>query len=317
MLELALWVVGASCAAVMGFAIQYGATCTVAAVDEVLNQRTANRLTALIEAALWVGTGVALNRAFVAPQTMVTGYAVGLATVLGGVLLGLGAFINRACVFGAIGKLGCGNWAYLFTPAGYFLGRLVTTHWIALPQPQRVTDAPLLLRLPQPMIAVLALLLGVRMVHLMAVSLVPRWRAEHHRPHTATLMIGVTFLILLLSAGPWTYMDVLTDLARTGAAPRAGFQLWLLAMLIAGAVGGGWATGRLQPQPLVWPHAARCLTGGFVMALGSQLIPGQNDGLILVGMPLVWPYAWVAFLAMCVTIAGAQWLAGRTTKVAG
>jgi len=38
------------------------------------------------------------------------------------------------------------------------------------------------------------------------------------------------------------------------------------------------------------------------MAWGSLLIPGGNDGLILVGMPLLWPYALTAFLTMCVTI---------------
>jgi len=41
------------------------------------------------------------------------------------------------------------------------------------------------------------------------------------------------------------------------------------------------------------------------MGWGSLLIPGGNDGLILVGMPLLWPYAWVAFAAMCATIAAA------------
>jgi toxin CptA len=35
------------------------------------------------------------------------------------------------------------------------------------------------------------------------------------------------------------------------------------------------------------------------------LIPGGNDGLILVGIPLLWPYAWVAFFAMCVSIGAA------------
>ena len=44
------------------------------------------------------------------------------------------------------------------------------------------------------------------------------------------------------------------------------------------------------------------------MGWGSLLIPGGNDGLILVGMPLAWPYAWLAFATMCVTIATAQLL---------
>ena len=46
----------------------------------------------------------------------------------------------------------------------------------------------------------------------------------------------------------------------------------------------------------------RCFLGGMLMGWGSLLIPGSNDGLILVGLPLLWTYAWVAVLVMCVTI---------------
>jgi toxin CptA len=44
------------------------------------------------------------------------------------------------------------------------------------------------------------------------------------------------------------------------------------------------------------------------MAWGSLLIPGSNDGLILIGIPLLRPYAWLAFATMCVTVAAALWL---------
>lgn len=40
------------CVGVMGFAIQRGATCTVAAVEEVLTERRAHRLVAMLEASL-------------------------------------------------------------------------------------------------------------------------------------------------------------------------------------------------------------------------------------------------------------------------
>ena len=52
--------VAALCAGVMGFAIQRGGTCTVAAVDELLSKRRANRLLAMGEASLWVAGGLAL-----------------------------------------------------------------------------------------------------------------------------------------------------------------------------------------------------------------------------------------------------------------
>ena len=45
--------------------------------------------------------------------------------------------------------------------------------------------------------------------------------------------------------------------------------------------------------------------------MGHLLIPGSNDGLILIGMPLLRPYAWLAFATMCVTIAAALWLRRR------
>jgi len=43
-----------------------------------------------------------------------------------------------------------------------------------------------------------------------------------------------------------------------------------------------------------------------MMAWGSLLIPGSNDGLILIGMPLLRPYAWLAFITMCVSIGSAK-----------
>jgi toxin CptA len=59
------------------------------------------------------------------------------------------------------------------------------------------------------------------------------------------------------------------------------------------------------------PQLMRCFAGGAVMGWGSLLIPGSNDGLILVGMPLLWPYAWLAFASMCATIGTALAIARR------
>ena len=50
----------AVCAGLMGFAIQRGGTCLVAAVDEVVSKRRATRLLALAEASLLVATGMVI-----------------------------------------------------------------------------------------------------------------------------------------------------------------------------------------------------------------------------------------------------------------
>ncbi len=310
---LSLYLLGALCVGVMGFAIQYGATCTVAAVEEIVTHRKANRLGAMIEAALWVGSGIAIYHLFAPLLYMPSGYAAGWATIAGGILLGLGAYINRACVFGAIANMGSGNWAYIFTPVGYFLACLVTANFLQLPQPTVIKSEPLLLQMPHWLIIALALLCVCRALYFLAAAFVASLRSAHHRPQAATLMIGVTFLVMLLTSGAWTYMDILTDIARHGEVPNAAFRSLLFVMLIAGATAGGWFTKRLKWHSVSAVSILRCLTGGFVMSIGCQLIPGQNDGLILIGMPLFWPYAWVAFATMCVTIACTKMMVARLT----
>ena len=49
--------------------------------------------------------------------------------------------------------------------------------------------------------------------------------------------------------------------------------------------------------------AATCFAGGALMGMGSLLIPGGNDNLILIGLPFLQLYAWVAIAAMAVVIA--------------
>jgi hypothetical protein len=127
-------------------------------------------------------------------------------------------------------------------------------------------------------------------------------------PHAATIVIGITFFVMLMLVGAWAYTDVLAELARGMANSLAARFMLLLAMLL-GAVWGGWTAGRFRSTRVNAAQALKCTFGGVLMGWGSLLIPGGNDGLILVGMPLLWPYAWVAFLTMALSIAAAQWLA--------
>lgn len=321
-MSIPLLILALSLAATMGFAIQRGATCTVAAVEEWMNQRSVRRLTGMLEASLWVAGGMLIAHALHPLGMMPAGHPLSWFTVAGGVLLGVGAFVNRACVFGAIARLGSGEWAYVATPAGFYAGCL-SVAWIA---PSRV-DTPLMAVSPifqaGPAVAVLALAF---MLVRVSAPLVALWHAESRdtfavrlqkvfsarlwTPHAATGVIGVTFLFLLLLKGAWAYTDVLADAARGMAGDLVARGALFLALL-GGAVIGGWTAGRFKPVRLSLVLLARCFAGGLLMGWGSLLIPGSNDGLILLGMPLLWPYAWVAFAAMCVSIAAAMWVASR------
>jgi toxin CptA len=313
----------ALCAACMGYAIQRGATCTVAAVDEITTQRSHRRLASLLEASLWVAGGLLIAESLHMLPRMPTGYASSAWTIAGGVLLGLGAWVNRACVFGAIARLGSGEWAYVLTPAGFYLGCL-TVGAFARPSAQKIVE-------PSPVIAAATWLVwpflafaawrvasGVRA--LLAPTDAPHARralaARASRvwaPHAATTVIGVTFVAMLLLVGAWAYTDALSDLAR-GMSTSLAARLALFAALLAGALLGGWTAGHWRHVPPTAAQVARCLAGGALMGWGTLLIPGSNDGLILVGMPLLWPYAWLAFATMCATIAAAQLATRSATR---
>ena len=95
-------------------------------------------------------------------------------------------------------------------------------------------------------------------------------------------------------------MDIM-KLARGGAHSLPARTL-LSVCLLVGTLIGGWTAGRFK-HTRVSAASPRCLAGGVLMGCGSLLIPGGNDGLILVGLLLLWPYAWVAFATMCLVIA--------------
>ena len=134
------------------------------------------------------------------------------------------------------------------------------------------------------------------------------WRALAARvwsPHAATVVIGIAFCIMFVLVGAWAYTDVLAELAR-GMTHSTTARMLLLLALLAGAALGGYTAGRFRPSPITVRQLARCTAGGVLMGWGSLLIPGGNDGLLLVGLPLLWPFAWLALLAMGVTIAAAK-----------
>lgn len=293
--------IAAICAAIMGYAIQRGATCMVAAVDEVLTRRRANRLIALGEAAIWVAGGLIVASMLGHLKMAPVGHAAGVVTLAGGVLLGIGALINRACVFGAIARLGSGEWAYTLTPVGFFLGCLAASWWTASTAPAPIAS---------PLFGAAPVLIGPFVVFaawrgIEALGALRRGAFAAHiwSPHRATMVIGLAFVVMLLTVGSWAYTDALASLAH-GMADNTPAKLLLFVALLAGALIGGWTADRLRIVVPTLSAAARCLIGGALMGMGSLLIPGSNDGLILIGLPLLQPHALLAVTSMTLAIAG-------------
>jgi len=317
----ATWLAAIVCVGAMGFAIQRGGTCTVAAVEEVLEHRRAHRLLAMLEASLWVAGGLALAQLGHLARSMPAGYATSAWTVVGGAMLGLGAWVNRACVFGAVARLGSGDWVYALTPAGFFVGCLSVMALFPRPPAATLMDASPVLQMAGALALAFVLFVLWRtrsgLAVLRGADRAARLGQKVWAPHAATIVIGVSFVVTLLLAGRWAYTDVLADLARAMAGVRVDLALpiLLLLALYAGALVGGYTAGRWRSTQVSAPQALRCFAGGVLMAWGSLLIPGSNDGLILIGIPLLRPYAWLAFATMFGTIAAAALLHRRLTGI--
>ena len=331
-LMILVWLVSILCVGLMGFAVQRGATCTVAAVDEVLSNRRAHRLMAMLEASLWVAGGLALAQLAHLAGSMPAGYAVSAWTVVGGALLGLGAWVNGACVFGAVARLGSGEWAYAATPLGFYVGCLTVMPLFPRPVAGKLAEVSPLFQVSELFALIfVAFVLWRLWPGLLALRKPDRVNGLGQKvwaPHAATVVIGVSFVITLLLAGRWAYTDVLADLARamdlkTAAGVVSLLPLLLLLALYAGAVIGGLTAGRWQSTRVSAVQLLKCFAGGAVMGWGSLLIPGSNDGLILIGIPLLHPYAWLAFASMVAAIALAMqlsragWFSRPSSKSSG
>jgi len=296
--------VAAVCAGLMGFAIQRGGTCLVAAIDEVVSKRRANRLLALGEASLLVAAGMVAAQLLgilpMAPRAFaITGW-----TVLGGMVMGLGAYVAGACVFGAIARIGNGEPAYFLVPLGFFLGCIAALRLGMDRLPHAVAAHSPVLADALIFAGPLLLLLSWRLGRIAYFARRRELLSHVWSPHVATGVIGVTFVILFCAVGAWNYTDYLAEAARHMGSRLSDRGLLLLA-LFGGALLGGWTAGRIKPVRPTVAAIARCLAGGIMLGLGGSLVPGANDGLILLGLPLLYPHSWVAFASMLLTIAAA------------
>jgi toxin CptA len=295
-------------ALLMGYAIQRGGTCMVAALEEVLQQRRWTRLRALLEASLWVLGGFVLLRVLGRLPQLPMGYPLHWHVAFGGALLGLGALLNGGCAFGVVARIGSGQWAWLATPPGFLLGYALIARWTGSASAMPLALPVWLQDIPMSW----GLLVGAAALARMAWLL---WHAAGHwrlgrrvwSPHQATLIIGLVFLLLFVTVGPWAYTDVLAELA-SGRFMQLGLRGWLVPAMFAGALYGGWMAGLWQHR---WPSPvtlARCCCGGLLMGAGATLVPGGNDSLILFGLPLLWPNAWLGFASMCAVVLLALWV---------
>jgi hypothetical protein len=302
--DLFHFVIAFGLAGLLGFAIQRGGTCTVAAIDEIVIHRRGSRFFALLEAAIWVAGGLFIFWSLKVTKQPMIAWDITWLTILGAALLGLGAVINGACVVGTISRIGNFEWMFSFTLLGFwtgstaFYGLNLDVH---LPSSQ--TREAFQLIPPWLIVFIMAGMLA-RLFYL-------RKHLWHFR--MATIVIAIAQLLLMLVYGPWAFSDFLIDLAKRNEVVNFMPRLLLFMALLGGAIWGG--VTKTSSRPIRGMHlqgVIQKLMGGALMGAGSLMVPGSHDSLVLFYVPLLLPFALVAYTVMILTIAISQfWIYRR------
>lgn len=270
---------------VLGFAMNRGSICTVIATRQLVSERRPARFIALIECAVWAALVYAILET--AP-VMQEGWSPLGYLVPAAILLGLGTYVNGACVFGSVGHIGNGELGFAFTFLGIYAVLYVESLFDLLSH-QPPTSAP-------P--SVEATLLALALLAIVVLRLSVSRRSESNFRQLTLVMgaIGITSTILAVLAPGFS---ITASVGPIASIPVAGVLISVCMF------GGSLVSARLRKQGfmLKWPTAATILKrtlAGILMGLGALLIPGGNDTLLLIGFPTG---AWQAALAYVLFVA--------------
>jgi hypothetical protein len=203
--------------------------------------------------------------------------------VVGSMILGVGAVINRGCFLGSVSQLSRGDSNYLMTLIGIAIA-LRTIEFKAegsLPAAARGTQ--------QVGGAGIAGAIALVAFTLLATYSVRSFLKRRRATMLALIVVGLAGGTIYTLSPDWSYTSVLD---------RA----------VHGNFGGALLSSSLRHKfNLVRPSAraaTACLAGGFLMGAGAKFIPGGNDTLMLWSIPGLAVYGIVAYLIMIATIAG-------------
>jgi hypothetical protein len=285
MMATAGLIVAWACALVVGYCVNQGGTCAVAAARDLIGSR---------QVRLFLGFAVASGAAGIVclPTAWALGVGghlagsapLGLSLVGGSVLLGLGAVVNDACLLGSLWRLGNGEMRLLALPIGLAAGFALAELLPGIIVPRTVAtglDHPTLLGVA--IIAGSALLLGLAAFLLRKIQSPaerwPLWRSMS--------LLGLCGALLYVIQPGWSYADAVhREVSPLLAMMRNGLGGAIAAALtVVGAALSALRLRVFKPKLPTLVAILRTVAGGILIALGATIIPGGNDTLLLSSVP--------------------------------
>ncbi|MFJ3485167.1 YeeE/YedE thiosulfate transporter family protein [Pseudomonas sp. NPDC090202] len=307
---MAVLILSTLLAFITGFAIRRGNICVVAAMHKWVVHRNEHHLRAFITGICCSGL-VLLIIAWSLPAYpgVSAEYPVSVMTVLGGILFGVGAWLNQACVLGTIAFLTRGDLNYCATLLGMFAGALLGQQGFK-PLP---SSSPSPLQTPDGI--ALAVAAGYALV--VVLELYRHFRArrqagadgvvlqESHALLPMLIVVGISCGALHALNGEWTYLATLT---RVAEGLTVGMEKPISALLIftVATFLGGVICARLDREFALhrWSlkTSAQRMAGGATMGYAACMIPGGNESMMFNGIPSIGFHAITGYIALSLTL---------------
>jgi uncharacterized membrane protein YedE/YeeE len=302
-------------AGILGFAAHRASVCTVRAVAEMTHSRTGYMLASIGKSAMWV-FAITIPVFLLMPQTAtsVTGWQLTFTAILGGLLFGIGSGVNGACAYATMARMVDGEVGMMLTVAGFVVGVIIFILLVGSSVVQRPQPAPGLV----PQMLWVAPIIGGFLLLWAIYELARLWRtrpegstlrslilAPQYRLSTAALLIGLASGTIFLVFGSPGYTTTLQQVIEGyfGTRPPPAYGRWIvLGAVVFGMLASTWQrkSFRIDWRPR-WSWL-RNIFGGILMGLGTALLPGGNDALVLYGIPSMSPHALPAYAALILGI---------------
>lgn len=312
----ALSAIAIAVAFAVGFAFKRAGLCTYAAAEDIVQHRDPGRLLVFVGAIAWAALVVVpLNWLFPRLFALSDSHGLWLTALLGGLVMGLGAHLNRGCIFGTFVQLVSGNLTYLGTLAGISLGVILVDQLPGLVAP--ALDRTSALVGPGVVAALWLTPLGLFALAILVrpALLIERLRARSKTAVAMVLVAGIGGGMLYAAVAGWDYTSVVTGATRAALDARvSGLTLLAASCTLAQIVGGVVAALSDGSFRLQWPRSRPLIgsiLGGTLMGGAAAMVPGGNDGMLLTGIPSLAPHSIISFSFMVIAMLALVYLLHR------
>jgi len=284
--------------AVMGISVKLANTCLFAASEHLVKFKNPSKLMEVVNSWLWIILMITALQITIGFNVPIKSYAVSWLSVGGGILLGLGAYKNKACAIGAISKIGDGNLNYLFTPIGMLISVFVF-YQLNINRPQMTMESSIVTQ--NPIAFLLISLLSIVLLYYILSKKNTEPKLSLKQLVQPTTIVAICFVLLILINTRWSYTELINDFAKNNF--NISFMRVLLFLIFfAAVILGGLYFKTFQFRSFKLNTIFNCIIGGALIGFGSQLVVGSHDTITLYGFPLLLTTAVIVSLTNFITI---------------